>query len=142
MSTESFAAYLDAAETTNRLRATRDSLTGVTGLLLAGSDGRPVAHVLEPEQANPAAAVGAASLSLGQRLADLVGSGRLSELTVRSPDGYVLLYAVGDRHVLMVLTVASANIARINLACRDLRRELSAELGGVATAADEGPPCD
>ena len=138
MSTDSFAAYLGTAETADRLRATQSTLTGVTGLMLAGSDGRPVAHVLEPDQANAAAAVGAASLSLGQRLADLVGPGRLSELTVRSPDGYVLLYAVGDRHVLMVLTVASANIARINLACRDLRRELS----GDATAADEGPPCD
>lgn len=134
MSTDSFAAYLDTAAIADRLRETQSTLTGVTGMMLAGSDGRPVAHVLEPDQANAAAAVGAASLSLGQRLADLVGPGRLSELTVRSPDGYVLLYAVGERHVLMVLTVASANIARINLACRDLCREL----GEDATAATQG----
>ncbi|MFC6155151.1 roadblock/LC7 domain-containing protein [Kribbella jiaozuonensis] len=128
MSAESFTPYIgDTATVRNLLDAKLRSITGVTGLLLAGADGRPVAHVLDPEQANAAAAVCAASVSLGQRLADFVGPGRLSELTVRSPDGYVLLYAVGDRHVLMIMTVASANIARIHLACRDLRQELTGE---------------
>ncbi|MEV5965030.1 roadblock/LC7 domain-containing protein [Kribbella sp. NPDC051952] len=144
MSAEHLAAYIgDTATVRELLDTTKRSLTGVTGVMLAGADGRPVVHMLEPDQANAAAAICAASLSLGQRLADLVGPGRLSELTVRSPDGYVLLYAVGDKHVLMILTVPSANIARIHLACRDLRRELTGVAHPAdAPAGDTPPPPD
>ena len=84
---------------------------------------------MEPDAVNPTAAVSASSLQLARRLADLLGDGELEELTVRSADGYVVLYSVGPLFVLTLLTVPSANIAMIHLACRDIRQELHALLG-------------
>ena len=47
---------------------------------------------------------------------------------MRSADGYVIVYSVGDRWVLTVLTVPSANVARIHLECRDLCPDLEQQL--------------
>lgn len=102
----------------------RDKLDGISGLVLAGTDGLPVAHSLAPESVNSTAAVSASSVQLARRLADLLGDGDLEEITVRSKDGYVIVNAVGDRWVLTALTERSANVARINLAFRDLVPQL------------------
>lgn len=110
------------------LTSTRTKLTGITGLLLAGTDGRTIAHAIEPSSAASTAAVAASSLQLARRLADLLGDGELEEITVRSADGYVILNSVGDRWVLAATTVRSANIARIHLAFRDLCPNLERQL--------------
>jgi len=95
-------------------------LSGLTGLVLAGTDGRPVAHVVPEDTADATAAVSASSLQLARRLADLLGDGELHEIVVRSANGYVIVLAVGTQWVLVALTVRSANVARLNLAFRDL----------------------
>lgn len=112
-----------------RLATTRRKLDGVTAMILAGTDGRPIAHSLDDrDTVNATSAVAASSLQLAARLADLLGDGPLEEVTVRSADGYVIVAAVGDRWVLAALTVRSANIARINLAFRDLGPDLAHHL--------------
>ena len=110
------------------LRRIQSQLTGVVAMQVAGTDGRSEAHTLEPSNIESTAAVAASSLQLGRRLSDLLGDGELSELTVRSSDGYVIVYSIDESWILTVLTVPSANIARINLACRDLRTELAGML--------------
>ena len=106
------------------LVAQQAKLAGVTGLLLAGIDGRPVAFALEEGAARSTAAVSASSIQLARRLADLLGDGALEEMTVRTTDGYIILNSIGTSWVLTALTVRSANIAMINLAFRDLAPQL------------------
>jgi predicted regulator of Ras-like GTPase activity (Roadblock/LC7/MglB family) len=95
------------------------SVAGVRGVLLASVDGRPVAAVLPDHDERSTAAIVAASLGLGSRLADLAGDGPLEEIVVRSASGYVVVYAVGDRGVLTVLTAQSTNLALLHLRARD-----------------------
>jgi predicted regulator of Ras-like GTPase activity (Roadblock/LC7/MglB family) len=106
------------------LRTLVDGLPGVRGALVASVDGRPVAAVLPSHDPSSTAAIVAASLGLGGRLADLAGDGSLQEIVVRSGSGYVVIYAVADRGVLTVLTASSVNLALLHLRARDARSEL------------------
>lgn len=110
------------------LRSLADALPGVRGALVASVDGRPVAAVLPEHDASSTAAIVAASLGLGTRLADLAGEGSLQEIVVRSGSGYVVIYAVGDRGVLTVLTTAAVNLALLHLKARDARTALAGPL--------------
>jgi predicted regulator of Ras-like GTPase activity (Roadblock/LC7/MglB family) len=107
---------------------------GVRGVLLATADGLPLAHTFGPDggqlegTSTSTAAMVAATLGLGQRLAELVGTGRLQEATVRSTSGYVIVYAVGDVAVLTVLTHPGANVARVHLVAREIVKELDATI--------------
>jgi len=105
-----------------------EQVSGVRGALVASVDGRPVAAILPDHDPGSTAAIVAASLGLGARLADLAGEGRLQEIVVRSGSGYVVIYAVGERGVLVVLTNASANLARLHLEARQACADLSAGL--------------
>lgn len=105
-----------------------DGVAGLRGALVASLDGRPVAAVLPDRDVGSTAAIVAASLGLGGRLADLTGEGRLQEIVVRSASGYVVVYAVEDRGVLTVLTTASANLALLHLRARQACQELAADL--------------
>jgi predicted regulator of Ras-like GTPase activity (Roadblock/LC7/MglB family) len=102
---------------------------GVRGCLLATADGLPLADTFEGgEQLASAAAMIAATLGLGQRLAELVGDGRLQDATIRSSSGYVVVYAVGEVGVLTVLTRSGVNVARVHLTARAIVPELVARL--------------
>lgn len=120
------------------LRTLVDGLPGVRGALVASVDGRPVAAVLPEHDAASTAAIVAASLGLGTRLADLAGDGSLQEIVVRSGSGYVVIYAVAERGVLTVLTSASANLALLHLRARDARADLAAPLRRHLAAIDAG----
>lgn len=114
------------------LRELCREVPGVRGAWLATVDGLPLAHSFidadgeaRVEPFTSAAAMVAATLGLGQRLAELAGDGRMQEATVRSTSGYVVLYAVGDLAVLTVLTHPGVNVARVHLTARDLLDELA-----------------
>jgi predicted regulator of Ras-like GTPase activity (Roadblock/LC7/MglB family) len=96
----------------------------VRGALVGTLDGRPVVHTLVGHSPGAVAAMVASSLSLSHRLGDLCGPGTLSEMMVRSSAGYVFLYAVGEAHVLVVLTDPAINVARLGLEVRDLIESL------------------
>lgn len=118
------------------LRSLVDGLPGVRGALVASVDGRPVASVLPQHDPSSTAAIVAASLGLGSRLADLAGDGSLQEIVVRSGSGYVVIYAVAERGVLTVLTSASANLALLHLRARDARADLAGPLQRHLAALD------
>lgn len=86
--------------------------------LLCSNDGRPIASAGEQPMVAAMAAITASSAQLGQRLAEVLGPQGLDELTVRSSDGYVVMYTVGDRYVLTVLTGPDANLALTHLVVR------------------------
>ncbi len=93
---------------------------GAYSALLCSNDGRSIAHVGEQPMVEAMAAITASAAQLGRRLADVLGDAQLDELTVRSGDGYVILYTVGERCVLTVMTAPDANLALTHLVVRDL----------------------
>lgn len=101
------------------------AVAGIRGVLVASVDGRPLAAVLPQHDQDSTAAIVAASLALSHRLADLTGHGDLQELVVRSASGYVVVYALGDRGVLTVLTTRSSNLALVHLKAREAVGELA-----------------
>lgn len=109
----------------------RDTVGGVRGALVASVDGRPFAAVLPEHDEDATAAIVAASLGLGRRLADLSGEGEMQEIVVRSQSGYVVIYAVGTRGVLTVLTTRSANLALLHLTARDVATALAQPLAAA-----------
>ena len=101
--------------------------TDLAGVLVARSDGRSIAS-REHDQPDASAAIAASSLQLARRLGDLLGDGSLEEMGVHTTDGYVIVYRLGDRAVLAVFAKPVANLARINLVCRELRPNLITSL--------------
>ena len=65
------------------------------------------------------AAMSAAMLSLGERIASELGRGSLDEVYVRGAKGYVVLRAVGEE---AVLTVLASQQTKLGLLFLDMRR--------------------
>lgn len=92
---------------------------GVTGTMLGSRDGRPLCWDLDGHTPSAVAAIVASTLALGERLGELAGSAPVEQLVVRTGSGYVVLRSVGDGVVLAIITVAAANLARLELELRD-----------------------
>jgi len=65
------------------------------------------------------AAMSAAMLSLGERIASELGRGMLDEVYVKGENGYVVLRAVGEE---AVLTVLARQQTKLGLLFLDMRR--------------------
>ncbi|UXX97130.1 roadblock/LC7 domain-containing protein [Streptomyces sp. AD2-2] len=89
---------------TDLLIALRDNVMGVTETTLATSDGLVVASDTTKTHPESMAAVAAATLALGNRLADQGGTGNLREISASCSTGHVIVTAVGDRALLAVVT--------------------------------------
>lgn len=122
-----------------QLAGLRGDVSGVRGALVASCDGHPIAHNLPVEAADDggrsAAAMIAALLGIGQRLAELTDDPELVEATVRSAAGSVIVYAVGAHAVMTVLTDESVNLAGLKLAAR---RRIPTLAESVAALTDPG----
>ncbi|WP_460072340.1 roadblock/LC7 domain-containing protein [Streptomyces sp. YKOK-I1] len=105
----------------------RDKVMGVTESTLATVDGLVVASDVSKTHAESMAAVAAATLSLGRRLADQASTGTLREMSAQCSAGHVIVTAVGERALLAVMADEGLDLAAF-------RREmpaLVAELGGI-----------
>lgn len=122
-------------EAQDRARSILTNLTfnvnAVTGALLASLDGRALAAKLTEHGHRQTAAIVASSLGLGERLAELTGTGGLEEIVVRSGSGYVVIYSVQDRGALIVLTRPSVNLALLHLKARDVVEPLARAVGDM-----------
>ena len=96
----------------------------ISGCLLASPDGRSLASALPGHDRRSTAAIVASSRGLGERLADLAGTGVLNEIVVRSSSGYVIVYSVSTKGALTVLAKPSVNLALVHLRARDTIDEL------------------
>jgi hypothetical protein len=74
------------------------------------------------------AAMSAAMLSLGERIASELGRGVLDEVYVRGEDGYVVLRAVGEEAVLTVLARQQTKLGLLFLDMRRASKDLAAIL--------------
>jgi hypothetical protein len=103
----------------------RSAIPELRGVLVASSDGLPMAQSLAgSEDANRVAAMAATALGLGKRIADTLNAGALSETSVSGTNGQVYLYAAGPKAVLVVVAPAGANVGMIHLEARDAARRL------------------
>ncbi len=103
-----------------RLRELQVSSPDVEAAAIISVDGLPIATSLpQGVEEDRVAAMSAAMLSLGERIAGELGRGLLDEVYVRGEKGFVILRAVGEE---AVLTVLARQQAKLGLLFLDMRR--------------------
>ena len=104
----------------DRLRELQVSSPDVEAAAIISVDGLPIATSLpQGVEEDRVAAMSAAMLSLGERIAGELGRGLLDEVYVKGERGYVILRAVGEE---AVLTVLARQRAKLGLLFLDMRR--------------------
>jgi predicted regulator of Ras-like GTPase activity (Roadblock/LC7/MglB family) len=123
------------------LEGLRARLPDVTGVVAATADGLLLADDAPGRPAPGVAALSAAALGLGLRLADAAGQQPLRELLIRTGGGCVALYPAGNDAVLLVLAGPQTNVGRLHLESRRSGARVAALLdGSAARPADGGAP--
>jgi predicted regulator of Ras-like GTPase activity (Roadblock/LC7/MglB family) len=112
------------------MRALRDSVIGVTDTALASRDGLIITADTADIDPDNLAALAAASLGLAQRMAAEVGKGTLREAMTRSSEGYVSVYAVGGRALLVVVGDVGMDSVRLDREARAAVEKIEALLSG------------
>ena len=103
----------------HRLEELRDAVPELKGVLLASSDGLPVAHSFtNSTDAQRVAAMAAAASSLGRRVSDTLGVGTLAEVCVSGTEGHMFVYLAGTRAVLAVIGPTDSNAGLIHIEAR------------------------
>ena len=95
------------------------------GSVLASVDGRVLAAEFDDSRKDAIAAVVASGFALGGKLGEIIGSNGVEEMTVRTADGFVCLFSVGDRAVLAAMAMPDANVGLLNLRAREAAESLS-----------------
>lgn len=104
---------------TERLNDLLSSTPEIQGAAVVSADGLSIAAVLSPPiDEDRVAAMSAAMLSLGDRIARELGRGKLEQVYIKGADGYALLTAAGPN---TVLTIMANNEARLGLLLLELR---------------------
>lgn len=103
-----------------RLRDLQASSPDVEASATISVDGLTMASALpEDVEEDRVAAMSAAMLSLGERIATELGRGNLDQVYIRGDGGYVVLMSVGKD---AVLTVLARSQAKLGLLFLDMRR--------------------
>ncbi|MCH5672736.1 roadblock/LC7 domain-containing protein [Streptomyces gilvus] len=114
-----------ATALTGILTSLRDRVMGVSESVLSTADGLLVVADAESVQAESVAALAAATLGVGRRMADHTGAGPLREVVVRGGSGHVVVTAVGDRALLTVMGDEGMDLAAFQRECPAAVEELS-----------------
>ncbi len=105
-----------------RLRDVQASSPDVEACAMVSVDGLTIASALPSNiEEDRVAAMSAAMLSLGERIAEELGRGALDQVYVKGENGYVLLMAVGDD---AVLTTLARKRAKLGLLFHDMRQAI------------------
>ena len=129
------------------LELIRANVPGVRGSLAATIDGLVVAHDLPDIEPTQLAALAAATFSLASRATLLTGCGNFREAVARGSDGYLAVYAAGDRAIVAVMGTSSLNVAMLQYRARQFIERVAAhaaQIGGrqAATRADASAKTD
>lgn len=109
-----------------RLRNLQMSTPDIEASSLVSVDGLAIASALPTGvEEDRVAAMSAAMLSLGERIASELGRGALDEVYVKGERGYVILTAVGEDAVLTVMARAGAKLGLVFLEMRRAAEELA-----------------
>ncbi|MBM3798138.1 MAG: hypothetical protein FJW31_29795 [Acidobacteria bacterium] len=103
----------------------RAAIPELKGVLLASTEGLPIAHSLS-NGTDPArmAAMAAAAASLGRRVSDTLHAGSFEEISVGGNEGQIFLYSAGSKGVLAVLGPNGCNAGLVHLEARGVARDL------------------
>lgn len=109
----------------NQLEALQNSIPDLKGVLLASTDGLPIAHSLtNGADPNRVAAMATAACTLGRKISDSFGNGSLGEVAVQAAEGALFVYSAGDKAVLAVLSPRGANAGLIHLEARQAAKQI------------------
>jgi predicted regulator of Ras-like GTPase activity (Roadblock/LC7/MglB family) len=110
---------------TERLRALQLSTPEIVGSSIVSADGLSIASVLAPPiEEDRVAAMSAAMLSLGERIAEELGRGKLEQVYIRGSEGYAILTAVGPNAVLSIIALPEARLGLLLLELRKVVADL------------------
>jgi len=104
----------------DRLRDLQASSTDVEASAVISADGLTMASALPSDmEEDRVAAMSAAMLSLGERIASELGRGTLDQVYIKGQSGYVILMSIARE---AVLTVLARDRAKLGLLFLDMRR--------------------
>jgi len=110
----------------SQLENLRGSIPELRGVLLASSEGLPVAHSLSNgTDPNRVAAMAAAATNLGKRISESMATGGLSEVSIRGDEGALFVYSAGPKAVLAVMGPLDSNAGLIHLEARGVAKEIA-----------------
>jgi predicted regulator of Ras-like GTPase activity (Roadblock/LC7/MglB family) len=103
-----------------RLRDMQASSPDIEASAVVSVDGLAIASALpQGVEEDRVAAMSAAMLSLGERIASELGRGSLEQVYIKGSNGYVVLMSVGNE---AVLTALARENAKLGLILLDMRR--------------------
>ncbi len=112
-----------------RLRDLAASSPDVEASAVVSVDGLTMASALPAQvEEDRVAAMSAAMLSLGERIANELGRGNLDQVYIKGENGYVVLMSVGAEAVLTVLARQQAKLGLLFLDMRRATEDLAALL--------------
>jgi predicted regulator of Ras-like GTPase activity (Roadblock/LC7/MglB family) len=112
-----------------RLRDLAASSPDVEASAVVSVDGLTMASALPAQvEEDRVAAMSAAMLSLGERIANELGRGNLDQVYIKGENGYVVLMSVGSEAVLTVLARQQAKLGLLFLDMRRATEDLAALL--------------
>ena len=113
-----------------RLRDMQAASSDIIASSVVSVDGLTIASALpEDVEEDRVAAMSAAMLSLGERIASELGRGDLDEVYIRGVEGFVLLTAIGEEAVLTALAREEAKLGMIFLEMRRAADDLEQLVG-------------
>jgi len=108
----------------DRLRDLQASSPDIEASAVVSVDGLTIASALpQGVEEDRVAAMSAAMLSLGERIASELGRGSLEQVYIKGVNGYVVLMSVGEE---AVLTALAREQAKLGLIFLDMRRATEA----------------
>jgi predicted regulator of Ras-like GTPase activity (Roadblock/LC7/MglB family) len=108
----------------DRLRDLQASSPDIEASAVVSVDGLTIASALpQGVEEDRVAAMSAAMLSLGERIASELGRGSLDRVFIKGAEGYVILMSVGEE---AVLTALAREQAKLGLIFLDMRRAAEA----------------
>lgn len=124
----------------DRIRAELDliktTVAGVSGSLVATTDGLVVAYDVPDLEPTQIAALAAATLSLASRATLATGRGSFREAVARGSDGYLAVYAAGVSAIVAVIGTSNLNLGMLHYQARDIISrvaEYASEFGEMTT---------
>jgi uncharacterized protein len=112
-----------------RCAALSRSLDGILALIVATSDGMLIHSTWSEVEGMRAAAISAAALGLGQRIASDFGQGKFEDSVVSTGDRVIGIYAIGDSHVLGVVATSEVTLGLLHLSARRAAEDIGRALG-------------
>ncbi|MDO5286433.1 MAG: roadblock/LC7 domain-containing protein [Actinomycetia bacterium] len=107
----------------------RRSIPELYGVMIASTDGLPIAHDFPESSAERVAAMAATAFGLGGRIAERTDLGGFAEAVIRGQSGYLVTYAAGNDAVLVMTGPIDSNLGLMRIEARVAAVEIKQLLG-------------